>query len=58
MLKGLKQLASLERRTGSGKDSIDHPRGCHDDIAASISGAIVLAFECNTDEDKDFYFTR
>ncbi len=34
------QLAALERRTTrSGKDSIDHPAGGHDDVANAIAGA-------------------
>lgn len=33
------QLANLERRTRSGgRDSIDHPNGCHDDVANTIAG--------------------
>ncbi len=33
------QLCSLERRTArSGKDSIDHSPGCHDDIANAVAG--------------------
>jgi hypothetical protein len=38
------QLASLERRVArGGKDSIDHPKGLHDDIANSVSGAVQVA---------------
>jgi hypothetical protein len=38
------QLCSLERRTArSGRDSIDHPPGAHDDIANAVAGALVLA---------------
>jgi hypothetical protein len=38
------QLAALERRTGrSGKDSIDHQRGSHDDVANAAAGALVTA---------------
>ena len=37
------QLVSLERRTQrSGHDSVDHPRGQHDDVANSAALAIVL----------------
>ncbi len=38
------QLCSLERRVGrgTGRDSIDHPLGGHDDIANSVCGALVL----------------
>ena len=38
------QLSALERRTArSGKDSIDHPPGAHDDVANAAAGALVLA---------------
>jgi hypothetical protein len=38
------QLVALERRTsGSGRDSVDHPRGAHDDCANAAAGALVLA---------------
>jgi hypothetical protein len=38
------QLIGLERRTArSGKDSIDHPPGAHDDIANAVAGAAGLA---------------
>ena len=38
------QLASLERRTRSGgKDIIDHPPNCHDDLANAVAGAVVVA---------------
>jgi hypothetical protein len=38
------QLCSLERRVGrgTGRDSIDHPVGGHDDIANAVCGALVL----------------
>ena len=40
------QLTQLERRTSrGGKDSIDHPRGGHDDVANSVGGSLVLAFK-------------
>src|SRR5262249_16016273 len=36
------QLLGLERRTArSGKDSIDHAPGAHDDIANAVCGALV-----------------
>ena len=39
-----RQLVSLERRTGStGRDSIDHPPGAHDDVANAACGALLLA---------------
>ena len=37
------QLTQLERRTrSSGKDSIDHAPGAHDDVANCVAGALVL----------------
>jgi hypothetical protein len=40
------QLTMLERRTArGGKDSIDHPRGGHDDLANAAAGALVNAFK-------------
>jgi hypothetical protein len=40
----LHQLVSLERRTPrGGKDSIDQPRGLHDDVANAVAGAVVTA---------------
>jgi hypothetical protein len=42
--RGVNQLAALERRVGrSGRDAVDHPDRGHDDIAAVIAGAVVLA---------------
>lgn len=38
------QLSQLERKTASsGKDSIDHPKNSHDDVANAACGALVLA---------------
>ena len=38
------QLVGLERRTArSGRDSIDHAPGGHDDIANAVAGAVVAA---------------
>ncbi len=38
------QLVGLERRTSrSGKDSIDHGPGGHDDLVNSVAGALILA---------------
>lgn len=40
------QLANLERRTvRSGRDSIDHAPGAHDDLANAAAGALVAAVE-------------
>lgn len=39
------QLCGLERRCArSGKDSVDHAQGQHDDIANSVAGAVVEVF--------------
>ena len=39
--KMLNQIASLERRTArSGRDTIDHPPGGHDDIANAVAGVL------------------
>ena len=38
------QLNSLERRRGrTGRDTIDHPKGGHDDLINAAAGALVLA---------------
>ena len=37
------QLVGLERRTGRGKDSIDHAPNQHDDLINSVAGATVAA---------------
>jgi hypothetical protein len=38
------QIANLERRTGKGgRDSVDHMRGQHDDLAVAVAGAMVSA---------------
>lgn len=37
------QFRQLERRTGKGKDSIDHPKGLHDDFSNSCAGVCVMA---------------
>ncbi len=42
--RALTQLATLERRTArSGRDSIDHAPGAHDDLANVVAGGLVLA---------------
>lgn len=35
-----RQLSALERRTGRGRDSIDHPPGGHDDLANAVAGVV------------------
>ena len=42
--KTIAQLVGLERRTArSGKDSIDHAPGGHDDLINAVAGSLVLA---------------
>jgi hypothetical protein len=41
-LRMVNQFVNLERRVGrSGKDSIDHPPGGHDDVANAVAGVLV-----------------
>jgi hypothetical protein len=52
----VKQLCDLERRVArSGKDSIDHPPGAHDDVANAAAGALVMAGSKN---NSDYYRRR
>lgn len=44
------ELRQLERRTGKGKDTVDHPKGLHDDLANAAAGACVMA-------SKEQYYT-
>jgi hypothetical protein len=43
------QLLRLERKTGrgTGKDTVDHPRGDHDDLINAAAGALTLAGKRN-----------
>ncbi len=43
--RSIDQLIGLERRTsfGTGRDSVGHPPGAHDDLAVAIAGALLLA---------------
>jgi hypothetical protein len=46
-----RQLLNLERRTSrSGKDSIDHPPGSHDDLANAAAGALVYLHDASNVE--------
>ncbi len=45
----LNQLTSLERRTGAGRDKIDHAPGAHDDCANVVAGVLDL---CRADESS------
>jgi hypothetical protein len=47
------QLCALERRTArSGKDSIDHPPGSHDDLANAVAGAVHLVLTARTNRPR------
>jgi hypothetical protein len=35
------QFAALERRTGAGRDRVDHPPGQHDDLSNAAAGTII-----------------
>jgi hypothetical protein len=66
----LTQLVSLERRTGrgTGRDSIDHPPGAHDDLCNAVAGLAATAkrgtydssldWVSGPDPDKDFQRQR
>jgi hypothetical protein len=42
--KMMQQFVALERRTlRGGKDTVDHPRGVHDDLANAVAGAVTIA---------------
>lgn len=48
------QLVGLERRTArGGRDSIDHPRAAHDDVANAVAGAVRLAATRSTGWRRD-----
>lgn len=54
----LNQLVNLERRVGrTGKDTIDHPPGSHDDVGNAVAGVLVTTGgpsgrRCTWDEDE------
>lgn len=53
------QLVNLERRVGrTGKDTIDHPPGSHDDVANAVAGVLVMSGgtagrRCTWDDEDD-----
>ncbi len=57
----LTQLVGLERRTSrTGRDTVDHTPGAHDDLANAAAGALVLAIAQRQFADEDggvFRFT-
>jgi hypothetical protein len=55
--RAVSQIASLERRTARGaRDSIDHPKNQHDDIANSIAGLVFIAAQ--RPKSKPAFFTN
>jgi hypothetical protein len=47
--KMVNQFASLERQTRRGsRDSVDHPRGAHDDVANAVAGVVAWASKGTT----------
>ena len=51
------QLAGLERRTArSGRDSIDHPAGGHDDVANVAAGALLMAAAAPKRRGVQYFF--
>jgi hypothetical protein len=51
----LSQFRQFERRTGTAKDVIDHPRGGHDDLCNSVAGALVLASPRRIEITKEMF---
>lgn len=50
------QFAALERRTSrTGRDSVDHPKGSHDDLANAAAGALVIAASQAHSTDTDIF---
>ena len=41
----LREFRNLDRVRGATGDRVDHPRGCHDDAACAVAGAMVYARE-------------
>jgi hypothetical protein len=53
--RAVSQIASLERRTGRGaRDTIDHPRDAHDDLANAIAGLVFIATQKKEDSTVKF----
>ncbi|MGB7294202.1 MAG: terminase large subunit [Candidatus Aminicenantales bacterium] len=50
------ELRQLERRTGRGKDNVDHPQGLHDDLANAAAGACV-SLKLSAGKEAYFGFT-
>lgn len=52
------QLLALERRAvRGGRDSIDHPRGAHDDVANAAAGALVMVTGIGLKPKQRVYFS-
>lgn len=55
----INQLANLERRTArSGKDSIDHVPGGHDDVANAVAGCVVSLNASKRGYDSSYSWVR
>jgi hypothetical protein len=53
--KSINQLCALERRTArSGRDSIDHPAGAHDDVANVVAGVATAAINKYSNFDPTY----
>jgi hypothetical protein len=53
----ISELRALERHTGrSGRDSVDHPRGSHDDHANALCGALWLLSEAPVEITPDMFW--
>ncbi|WP_245624579.1 terminase large subunit domain-containing protein [Belnapia moabensis] len=46
------QFCNLERKTGRGRDSIDHPPGQHDDLANAVAGCLLMTTRGGSSYDR------
>ena len=46
------QFCNLERKTGRGRDSVDHPPGQRDDLANAVAGCLLLTTQGGTSYDR------
>lgn len=54
-----RQFQNLERRTSrAGRDTIDHPRGLHDDLANAVAGAAVICGQYRETPRIDFHWAN
>ena len=51
------QICSLQRKIGSaGRETVEHPRGAHDDLACAIAGLLARLTPVNPELSMDFNF--